>query len=89
MTSNAGTFSNILLVIKTGTSDLCHAIFTLTLFPIRFAVTRRAVSWIGVGEPGYSGATDVVRYFGMSNSCVTRMLSTGVKPDIDDIILDL
>jgi hypothetical protein len=47
------------------------------------------VSWIGVGKPGYSGATDMVRYFGMSNSCVTRMLSTGVKPDVDDIVLEL
>jgi len=27
--------------------------------------------------------------FGMSNSCVKRMLSTGVKPDVDDIVLEL
>ena len=51
-------------------------------------VARRAISWIGVGELGYSGA-DVVRYLGVTNSCVTRMLSTGVKPDIDDIVLEL
>ena len=51
--------------------------------------SKRAVSWIGVGKPGYSGATDVVRYFGMSNSCVTRMLLTVIKPDIDNIVLDL
>ena len=25
---------------------------------------------------------------GVTNSCVTRMLSTGVKPDIDDIVLE-
>ena len=49
---------------------------------------RRAISWIGVGELGYSGA-DVARYLGVTNSCVTRMLSTGVKPDIDDIVLEL
>ena len=49
---------------------------------------RRAISWIGVGELGYSGA-DVARYLGVTNSCVTRMLSTGVKPDIDDIVSEL
>ncbi len=49
---------------------------------------RRAMSWIGVGELGYSG-TDVARYLGVTNSCVTRMLLTGVKPDIDGIVLEL
>ncbi|MEA3415382.1 MAG: hypothetical protein U9R02_04370, partial [Thermodesulfobacteriota bacterium] len=49
---------------------------------------RRAMSWIGVEELGYSGA-DVARYLGVTNSCATRMLSTGVKPDIDDIVLEL
>ena len=49
---------------------------------------RRVISWIGVGELGYSGA-DVARYLGVTNSCVTRMLSTGVKPDIDDIVSEL
>ncbi|RZB34824.1 MAG: hypothetical protein SRB1_00592 [Desulfobacteraceae bacterium Eth-SRB1] len=49
---------------------------------------RRAISWIGVRELGYSGA-DVARYLGVTNSCVTRMLSTGVKPDINDIVLEL
>jgi putative transposase len=49
---------------------------------------RQAMSWIGVRELGYSGA-DVARYLGVTNSCVTRMISTGRKQDIDDINLDL
>ncbi len=49
---------------------------------------RRSMSWIGVRELGYSGA-DVARYLGVTNSCVTRMISTGKKPDIDDINLEL
>ena len=49
---------------------------------------RRALSWIGVRELGYSGA-DVARYLGVTNSCVTRMISTGRKQDIDDINLEL
>jgi hypothetical protein len=50
--------------------------------------TSRSLSWIGVREPGYSGA-DVVRYLGVTNSCVTRLISTGGKQDIDDINLEL
>ncbi len=49
---------------------------------------RRVITWIGVRELGYSGA-DVARYLGVTNSCVTRMISTGKKPDIDDINLEL
>jgi len=49
---------------------------------------RRAMSWIGVRELGYSGA-DVARYLGVTNSCVTRMISAGKKEDIDDINLEL
>jgi len=49
---------------------------------------RRAMSWIGVRELGYSGA-DVARYLGVTNSCVTRMISAGKKQDIDDINLEL
>ncbi len=49
---------------------------------------RRAMSWIGVRELGYSGA-DVARYLGVRNSCVTRMISTGKRQDIDDIKLEL
>ncbi|MBC8432169.1 MAG: hypothetical protein H8D96_09625 [Desulfobacterales bacterium] len=44
---------------------------------------RRTMSWIGVRELGYSGA-DVARYLGVTNSCVTRMISSGKKEDIDD-----
>ncbi len=56
----------------------------------RRAVVRdgRAMSWIGIRELGYSGA-DVAKYFGVTNSCVTRMISTGKKHDIDDINLEL
>jgi len=46
---------------------------------------RRTVSWIAVHELGYSGA-EVARYLGVTNSCVTRFLSSGEKPDIDDVI---
>ena len=49
---------------------------------------RRAMSWIGVRELGYSGA-DVARYLGVTNSCVTRMISAGRKRDADDINLEL
>jgi len=49
---------------------------------------RRTMSWIGVRELGYSGA-DVARYLGVTNSCVTRMISTGRKKDIEDIDLEL
>jgi len=49
---------------------------------------RRAMSWIGVRDLGYSGA-DIARYLGVTNSCVTRMISAGRKQDIDDINLEL
>jgi predicted transcriptional regulator len=49
---------------------------------------RRAMSWIGVRELGYSGA-DVARYLGVTNSCVTRMISSGKKEDISEINLEL
>ena len=49
---------------------------------------RRAMSWIGVKELSYS-EIDVARYLGVTNSRVTRMISTGKKPDIDDINLEL
>ena len=48
---------------------------------------RHALSWLGVREIGYSGA-DVARYLGVTNSCVTRLIAKGEKPDID-IYLDL
>ncbi len=39
-------------------------------------------------EDGYSGA-DVARYFGVTNSCVTRFVASGKKPDVDDLIRKL
>jgi len=38
-----------------------------------------------VRELGYSGA-DVARYLGVTNSCVTRFVTSGKKPDVDDLI---
>ena len=52
------------------------------------AEARHAMSWIGIRELGYSGA-DVARYLGVTNSCVTRMIVTKGKPDLDDIDLEL
>lgn len=49
---------------------------------------RRAMSWIGVEELGYSGA-DVARYLGVTNSWVTRMISTRRKQVIANINLEL
>ncbi|MFC1886157.1 transposase [Thermodesulfobacteriota bacterium] len=49
---------------------------------------RHAMSLIGVRELGYSGA-DVARYLGVTNSCVTRVISTEKSLDIDDINLEL
>ena len=49
---------------------------------------RRAMSWIGVRELGYSGA-DVARYLGVTNFCVTRMISAGKEQDTDEINLEL
>jgi len=46
---------------------------------------RRTVSWIAVHELGYSGA-DVARHLGVTNSCVTRFLSSGKKPEIEGVI---
>jgi len=46
------------------------------------------MSWIGVRELGYSGA-DIARYLGVTNSCVTRMLSAELQQDIGDINLEL
>ena len=46
---------------------------------------RRIVSWIAVHELGYSGA-DVARHLGVTNSCVTRFIASGTKPDIKGLI---
>jgi predicted transcriptional regulator len=39
-------------------------------------------------ELGYSGA-DVARYLGVTNSCVTRFVASGQKPDVDDLMTKL
>jgi hypothetical protein len=49
---------------------------------------RGSISWIAVRELGYSGA-DVARYLGVTNSCVTRFIASGKKPDVDDLIRKL
>ena len=48
---------------------------------------RRVFSWVSVRELGYSGA-DVARYLGVTNSCVTRLISSGSKQDTDNIKLE-
>jgi hypothetical protein len=53
------------------------------------AKARGSISWIAaVRELGYSGA-DVARYLGVTNSCVTRFVASGQKPDADDLIKKL
>ena len=52
------------------------------------AKARGSISWIAVRELGYSGA-DVARYLGVTNSCVTRFVASGQKPDVDDLIKKL
>jgi len=49
---------------------------------------RRVISWIGVRELGYTGA-EVARYMGVTNSCVTRIVSSDNKPEIDNLLDDL
>lgn len=49
---------------------------------------RGIMSWIGVRELGYSGA-DLARYLGVTNSCVTRSVSSGKKPKVKDYINQL
>jgi len=44
------------------------------------------LSWIAVTELGYSGAA-VARFLGVTNSCVTRIIAKGEKPDIENIML--
>jgi len=47
---------------------------------------RKVLSWIAVTELGYSGA-EVARFLGVTNSCVTRIISKGKKPDYKNIKL--
>jgi putative transposase len=46
---------------------------------------RFAVAWIAVREIGYSGA-EVARHLGVSNSCITRSVATGNRPDIGALL---
>jgi REP element-mobilizing transposase RayT len=46
---------------------------------------REALSWIAVRELGYSGA-DVARFLGVTNSCITRSVAAGRRPDIGDVM---
>ena len=52
------------------------------------AKARGSISWTAVRELGYCGA-DVARYLGVTNSCVTRFVAFGQKPDVDDLIKKL
>jgi REP element-mobilizing transposase RayT len=55
----------------------------------RAAVKARSMMcWVGVRELGYSGA-DVARYLGVTNSCVTRIVASGEKPELKDLIKKL
>ena len=49
---------------------------------------RGSISWIAVKELGYSGA-DVDQFLGVTNSCVTRFVASGKKPDVDDLVRKL
>jgi len=49
---------------------------------------RGALSWIAVRELGYSGA-DVAGFLGVTNSCVTRFVASGKRPDVGDLIRKL
>lgn len=45
---------------------------------------RRIVSWIGASELGYSGA-ELARYLGVTNSRVTRVISSDHELDVEDV----
>jgi REP element-mobilizing transposase RayT len=49
---------------------------------------RTVLSWIAVRELGYSGA-EVARYLGVTNSCVTRIVASGNKPQVKGLIKEL
>ena len=49
---------------------------------------RRIMSRIGVRALGYTG-TEVARYLGVSNSCVTRIAASDRKPDIGNLFENL
>jgi len=49
---------------------------------------REVLSWIAVRALGYSGA-EVARYLGVTTSCVNRTITSGEKPDVEDLIEEL
>ena len=48
---------------------------------------RRIVSWLAVHELGYSRA-EVARHLGVINSCITRFLSLGEKPETENGVIE-
>lgn len=60
---------------KTSLSELCSGSRRREIIK-----ARRVVSWLAVCELGYSGA-EVARHLGVTNSCITRFLSSGDKPE--------
>ncbi len=48
-------------------------------------MARYTVAWIAVREVGYSGA-EVARHLGVSNSCITRSVATGSRPEVDTLL---
>jgi len=80
--------------IDTLTENVCKK-FNITLSELRSGSRRQPVvkgrqviSWIGVRELGYIGA-EVARYLGVTNSAVTRVVASGLKPEMDDLIDNL
>jgi predicted transcriptional regulator len=57
-------------------------------YSLTIRIATISSSWIAVRELGYSGA-DVARYLGVTNSCVTRFVASGQKPDVNDLIKNL
>ena len=50
---------------------------------------RRVMAWVGMRELGYSGA-EIARYLGVTNSCITRTISSFRKHDeVESIIHEL
>ena len=80
--------------INTLARQVCEK-FDISLGELRSGSRRQdvveahgSISWIAVRELGYSGA-DVARYLGVTNSCVTRRVASGPKPDVKEFIRNL
>jgi REP element-mobilizing transposase RayT len=48
-------------------------------------MARYTVAWIAVREVGYSGA-EVARHLGVSNSCITRSVARGSRPNVSALL---